>query len=275
MIHVLQLIQYTSRILAECHPRLGPGNDVINPRRGFDSELSGFSQQLNRFHGKEIPAHVADECYVSVARLREQRVNRITALQSIYPPLHYAILVILAVAECVAFLIETDQELLVFLNAVQLKLLWSMLVGTFVACFAVFIDLRAPFSGSYQISASVDQLHTIKLTLQASRLMSAQQRIQEESRKRVELEELRLNGIKQQKEELQRKETHQHCDDGVPVNEANDFGKRTSSDDGRTKAELLNDKEVITVQGRVPLRNGRANGARRPEWDMNDLKETK
>jgi Protein of unknown function (DUF4239) len=174
-----KLIQYTSRILSECHPRLGAGANVINPRRGFDSELNGLTRQFNMAHGKVIPAHVADELYSSVTRLREQRINRITALQSIYPPLHYAILVVLASAECIAYLIETDQELLVFLNAVQLKLLWSMLVGTFVACFAVVIDLRTPFTGSYQISASVDQLHIIKLTLQASCLLAAQKKQQQ------------------------------------------------------------------------------------------------
>jgi uncharacterized membrane protein len=166
------LIQYTSRILAECHPKNGTGNDVINPRRSFDSELNGFIRHLNNGHGDVIPAHVADECYASVARLREQRVTRITALQSVYPVLHYAILVALSMAECVSFLMETDLEVLVFLNSFQLKTLWSMMVGTFVACFAVFWDLQNPFSGSYQISPSVDQLHTIKLTLQASRIMS-------------------------------------------------------------------------------------------------------
>jgi hypothetical protein len=168
-----QLIQYTSRILAECHPRNGTGDDVINPRRSFDSELNGFIRHLNNGHGDVIPGHVADECYASVARLREQRVTRITALQSVYPTLHYAILVALAVAECVSFLMETDLQVLVFLNSFQLKTLWSMMVGTFVACFAVFWDLQNPFSGSYQISPSVDQLHTIRLTLQASRVLSA------------------------------------------------------------------------------------------------------
>lgn len=153
---------------------------MINPRRGFDSELNGLTRQLNMAHGNVIPAHVADELYSSVTRLREQRIHRITALQSIYPALHYAILIVLALAECVAFLIETDQELLVFLNAVQIKLLWSMLVGTFVACFAVVVDLRTPFSGSYQISASVDQLLTIKLTLQASSVLAAQKKQQQE-----------------------------------------------------------------------------------------------
>lgn len=109
-------------------------------------------------------------------------MNRITALQSVYPGLHYAILVALALAECIAFIMETDQSVLVFLNSFQLKILWSMLVGTFVACFAVFRDLRNPFSGSYQISASVDQLHTIKMTLQASRVLSIQRKTNDASK---------------------------------------------------------------------------------------------
>lgn len=167
------LIQYTSRILAECHPKLGSGEDVINPRRGMDSELNGFTSILNRAYGTAIiPAHIGDECYASIARLRLQRTNRISALQSVYPSLHWISLALLAIGECIAFLMETDQDLLVFLNAIQIKILWSMLVGTFVACFTVFFDLLSPFSGSYQISASVGQLHTIKLTLQASKQLS-------------------------------------------------------------------------------------------------------
>lgn len=164
---------------------------MINPRRSFDSELNGFIRYLNNGHGDVIPAHVADECYNSVARLREQRVNRITALQSVYPTLHYAILVALATAECVSFLMETDLEVLVFLNSFQLKTLWSMMVGTFVACFAVFHDLRNPFSGSYQISPSVDQLQTIKLTLQASRVLSNNASVNE-----TKLETKHANGKK-------------------------------------------------------------------------------
>ena len=66
---------------------------------------------------------------------------------------------------------EANQDLLVFLNAVQVKFLWSMLVSTFTACFVVFYDLRSPFSGSYQISASVDQLYTILMALKASKTL--------------------------------------------------------------------------------------------------------
>jgi hypothetical protein len=62
-------------------------------------------------------------------------------------------------------LLETDQEALVFLNAVQLKILWSMLVGAFTALAVVITDLSDPFKGSYTISSTVLQLFRIRNAL--------------------------------------------------------------------------------------------------------------
>lgn len=159
------LIHYTTRIIAESQPDGGP-NDT-SPRKGMDSELNRFSSELNQAYEK-LPPHLAGEAYQAVSRLRQERINRVTAIQSTYPSLHYAILVGLALGEMTGFLMEANQELLVFLNSVELKILWSLLVGTFVACFTVFYDLRSPFGGSYQISASVDQLYTIRAALKES-----------------------------------------------------------------------------------------------------------
>jgi Protein of unknown function (DUF4239) len=159
------LLQYTKRILNECLPHVSSADDVIDARRGMETELNDFLLQLHRGYDDSIPSHLADESLTAIGKLREQRLQRLTALQSTYPFLHYATLVLLALAECTAFLMETNQDLLFFLNAVQLKLLWSILVGTFAACFTVFYDLLSPFSGSYQISASVDQIHGIRRLL--------------------------------------------------------------------------------------------------------------
>ena len=101
-------------------------------------------------------------------RLYEERSKRITALRSLFPPLHFVIVATLAVSICIAFLLESNQDLLMFLNAIQLRILWTMLVGTFSALAIVCYDLSNPFRGSYQISKSVDQLYTIRLTLRAS-----------------------------------------------------------------------------------------------------------
>jgi len=161
------LMQYTGRLISECNPEMGSGDMVTNPRRGMDSEMNAFLAML---HDEEstLPPYVLQEAFASCSKLRDQRQSRITALQSTFPLLHYVILGLLAFAECTAFLMETNTQSLLFLSALQLKILWSMLTATFVACFAVFLDLRSPFAGSYEILASVDQLYIIRLTLQAS-----------------------------------------------------------------------------------------------------------
>jgi hypothetical protein len=73
------LIHYATRIIAESQS--GDASATVNPRRaGMDSELTRFSMELNQSY-HEIPAHLANESYQAVARLREQRQNRVTALQ--------------------------------------------------------------------------------------------------------------------------------------------------------------------------------------------------
>ena len=68
---------------------------------------------------------------------------------------------------------ETNQDILIFLNAVQLKLLWAMLVGVFSALGTVCYDLADPFRGSYHISkATLGQLYTIRDAIRASARMS-------------------------------------------------------------------------------------------------------
>jgi len=79
--------------------------------------------------------------------------------------LHYGILALLAASICLAFLIETNQELLIFLNAIQLRILWMMLIGSISALGVVCFDLSLPFTGSYIISNAVDQLKTIRDTI--------------------------------------------------------------------------------------------------------------
>jgi len=86
-------------------------------------------------------------------------------MQTTFPPLHYAILTLLASSICSCFLLESDQEALAFLNAVQLKILWTMLIGTFSSLAVVIIDLSDPFNGSYTISPSVLQLFQVRNSL--------------------------------------------------------------------------------------------------------------
>lgn len=161
----LYLIQYTSRLIAESQPTTQL--DQLEGDGG-DSEMNGFLDQMIDLDTEDVRDAVLSESFGAISRLNSERSTRISALQSTFPALHYAILSVLAFSMCISYLLETNQELLIFLSAVQLKLLWTILVGIFAGLGAVCYDLKDPFQGSYQISKSVDQIYTIRKALRAS-----------------------------------------------------------------------------------------------------------
>lgn len=148
------LIQYTSRLIAESRP--GVKVNSLEPT-GMDSEMYGMLGQLNEISKSdvEVPGSILSESYGAVMRLNNERCRRISALQSTYPSLHFIIVSMLAVSICLAFLMETNQELLIFLNSTQLRILWTMLIGTFSALATVCYDLCDPFAGSNKVRTSL------------------------------------------------------------------------------------------------------------------------
>jgi Protein of unknown function (DUF4239) len=192
--------QYTSRLISESQPTVP--TEFLD--MALDTELNAIMNELNRIailasaqqqnnnKNEIIPQLVLSNAFGACNRLYEERAKRITALTSLFPPLHFVIVATLAVSICVAFLLESNQVLLVFLNDIQLRILWTMLVGTFSALAIVCYDLGNPFRGSYQISKAVDQLYNIRLTLRASMYMDMQQqqqRQQEQTEKIIESDE--------------------------------------------------------------------------------------
>lgn len=172
------LAQYTSRLIAESNDRVKLNS--LEFQGSTDSEMNGFVSVLNELtnldgvddtngdNSRVLPhGTILSESYSAVVRLNTQRSSRITSLQATFPTLHYAILSTLAGSVCLAFLIETNQDILIFLNAIQLRILWTMLIGTFSALAVVCYDLSGPFRGQYQISNAVYQLMTIRDTLRA------------------------------------------------------------------------------------------------------------
>ncbi|KAL3792998.1 hypothetical protein ACHAW5_009182 [Stephanodiscus triporus] len=202
------LIQYASRIVAESQPGLtidlqmfiGSMDSEINGFLGIWNKLSmssystmyvdtmlpasNYSVNQSHFHSYQnqlgitsrqrqtvtpfLSPYIFSEVYDALTRLRNERSTRLSALQSTYPALHYVILSLLAGSICAVFLMETNQELLIFLSAIQLRILWSMLVGTFSALAVVNYDMRDPFRGSYNVAVSVDQFYTIREAIKAN-----------------------------------------------------------------------------------------------------------
>jgi hypothetical protein len=65
----------------------------------------------------------------------------------------------------VAFLIESDEAALQFLNSVQLRVLFTILIGVLSAAASLLVDLNDPFRGNFRITPSADQLLVIRQTL--------------------------------------------------------------------------------------------------------------
>lgn len=123
-------------------------NSTIND---FDSDIVNdlnLTPKQLQIATQFLPSSILQEQYDALTRLRAERSIRLSALQSTYPTLHYVILTLLAGSICTTFLMETNQELLIFLSAIQLRILWAMLIGTFSSLAVVNYDLRDPFRGS-------------------------------------------------------------------------------------------------------------------------------
>lgn len=176
------LIRYTSRIISESQP--GVIVKTLEFKGSMDSEMNGFFLTLNSLLSSEskspdkIHPTLLSESYSAVNRLNSLRSTRISALQSTFPPLHFGILAILALSICVTFLMETNQEVLYFLNETSIKVLWTMLIGTFTSLAVVCYDLSDPFRGSYQILSSIDQLYTIREVLESEETLKKYKRFQ-------------------------------------------------------------------------------------------------
>ena len=177
--------QYTCRLIAE-----SGDSKMLKVMFGSTySEMNAFMATLNklaiyeggrgrgggcgRAHRKWSPCPPPDtilsKSYGAVVDLNSIQSSQITVIQSTFPVLHYhGILGLLASSICFAFLLETNQELLIFLNAIQLRILWTMLIGSISALGVVCWDLSLPFTGSYIISNAVDQLKTIRDMIKAT-----------------------------------------------------------------------------------------------------------
>jgi hypothetical protein len=101
----------------------------------------GLTTQQRQVSSAFLSPYIFSEIYDALTRLRHERSVRLSALQSTYPPLHYAILALLGCSICGVFLMETNQNVLIFLTAIQLRILWAMLIGTFSSLAVVNYDM--------------------------------------------------------------------------------------------------------------------------------------
>ena len=83
---------------------------------------------------------------------KTERCRSMTNVQSLatgFPTMHYIALAFLALSICLSFLVATDQSRHI-LESMQVRMLWSILIGSFTSLAVVCFDLSRPFAGAYK-----------------------------------------------------------------------------------------------------------------------------
>jgi hypothetical protein len=126
------------------------GEQISQALDGSLRELFLLLQKSMTTTGKGSTSPLLIMAYDTVIRIQHARCNRWMSLQTKFPAMHYVTLSLLAMAICISFLVATDQSLLIF-ESLQVRILWTILIGSFTSLAVVCYDLSSPFIGAYQV----------------------------------------------------------------------------------------------------------------------------
>jgi hypothetical protein len=94
------------------------------------------------------------------------RSDRLASLLSGFPLVHWLILGLLGFSIVVLFLIDSNQDVLQYLNSLQLRLLFSILLTTLCSIAGLCIDLADPFRGVTNINSASKQFADVQRELE-------------------------------------------------------------------------------------------------------------
>lgn len=183
----LLLRQYCSRVLKES--QAGVDLEKLGRLGAANCELQALARVLH--HASVLPrdgvqaprfaprfeATTEFLAQMQLEKLQVLRSSRLATLETTFPAVHWSVLSLLALSVIFGFLVAADQDVLRFLASLQLRLLYSILVGALGATAVVCIDLNDPFRGSFQITPSSEQLVGIRAEIDYSiNLLSAEKK---------------------------------------------------------------------------------------------------
>jgi hypothetical protein len=114
-------------------------------------QLITLFHQLSADETVKVPDNVLGAAYSTINEIIKLRSSLISTYENRFPVWHYGNLAVLASAICVIFLVLTDKTALNFLGGFQLRMCWSMLIGTFAMLGVVIYDLNTPLSGVFKV----------------------------------------------------------------------------------------------------------------------------
>ena len=167
-IRAMSLIaNYVDQMARECDRGAIDNLEEIELSGGIAAnELDRLSAMLHGVDGAAVSRQgsvgAADAI---ISRLNSYRSERVALLLSVFPTIHWIVLGALTTSICTVFLVESNQTVNTYLNSIQLKSLFAMLVGVFSATATLCVDLADPFTGKFSLESASAQLDDFRLLL--------------------------------------------------------------------------------------------------------------
>ena len=103
-----------------------------------------------------------------VRELLGLRAERLALLLTTFPPTNWLTIALARVSIHIAFLVESDDQALLFLDRLQLRLMFALLVGALSGIGIILYELNDPFRGPYRITPSTSHLVSVRTALDES-----------------------------------------------------------------------------------------------------------
>lgn len=162
------LRDYVARLIVEARP--GTTVTQLVTTRVAENELVRLSTLFHYVDDRRRRSEpVTTTAQNLIHALADYRATRLAEEAATYPTIHYAILAGCSLSIIASFLLESDQEVLRFLDAIQLRLLFAILVGVFSGIAALIVDLSDLYRGAFRVTTTYAQLIAIHDNLEFDR----------------------------------------------------------------------------------------------------------
>ena len=158
---------YTEQLMKECAAGAVEELEEMQLTGGIASnELDRLSAMLHGVDGaaasRQGSIANADDLILS---LNGHRSKRVALLLTDFPAIHWDILAGLNVSIIISFLLASNQPVLQYLDSVQLRFLFAVVVGVASGTAILCWDLDNPFSGTFSIAGASSQLADLRVCL--------------------------------------------------------------------------------------------------------------
>ncbi|KAL7540351.1 hypothetical protein ACHAXR_010844 [Thalassiosira sp. AJA248-18] len=158
---------YAEELMMECHSGAVAELEEMQLHGGIAvNQLERLSAMLHGVDGatasRQGSVGYADDLTIS---LNGHRSERVALLLSVFPVIHWGVLIGLSLSICVAFLLTSNQQALQYLNSIQLRCLFGIIVGVCSGTAGLCWDLSDPFSGTFSVEGAGEQISDLRVCL--------------------------------------------------------------------------------------------------------------